>query len=109
MTRRTTIRLVPPLQDELSALAEEMGISYNQLVNYALARFVESQKGIAMLEERARRGTKSGFVNALKKADRKRRKEKAETAEGDRIPSSYTREAMIAWLERKKERDSEAS
>jgi len=52
MTKRTTIRLVPPLQEELSALAEEMSISYNQLVNYALARFVESQKGIAMLEER---------------------------------------------------------
>lgn len=109
MTKRTTIRLVPPLQEELSALAEEMGVSYNQLVNYALARFVESQRGLANLEERARRGTKRDFVNALKKADRKARKGKPEPADEDRIPSSYTREAIIAWLERQKERGSQAS
>ena len=109
MTKRTTIRLIPPWQDELSALAEEMGISYNQLVNYALARFVESQKGLATLEERARRGSKRGFVNALKKADRKRRKDNAEPADEDRIPSGYTREAIIAWLEREKRRGSQAS
>lgn len=58
MSKRTTIRLVPPLQEELASMAEEMGVSYNQLVNYALARFVESQKGISILEERARRGVK---------------------------------------------------
>jgi predicted transcriptional regulator len=36
MAKRTTIRLVPPLQEDLSKLAEEMNVSYNQLVNYAL-------------------------------------------------------------------------
>lgn len=54
MAKRTTIRLVPPLQDALSALSEELGVSYNQLVNYALTRFVESQKNLAVLEARAR-------------------------------------------------------
>jgi len=48
-------------------------------------------------------------VNALKKADRKRRKEDAELVDEDRIPSGYRREAIIAWLERNKERSSEAS
>lgn len=109
MTKRTTIRLVPPLQEELSALAAEMGVSYNQLVNYALARFVESQRGLAKLEERARRGTKRDFVNALKKADRKARKGSTELPDEDRIPASYTREAIIAWLERQKQRGSQAS
>ena len=52
MAKRTTIRLVPPLQEDLSKLAEEMKVSYNQLVNYALARFVEAQKGMAALEAR---------------------------------------------------------
>jgi predicted transcriptional regulator len=50
MAKRTTIRLVPPLQEDLSKLAKEMHVSYNQLVNYALARFVEAQKGMATLE-----------------------------------------------------------
>lgn len=109
MTKRTTIRLVPPLQEELSALAEEMGVSYNQLVNYALARFVESQKGIATLEQRARRGTTREFNRALKKVDQKRRKSAPETPDEDRIPSGYTRKAMIAWLQRQKERSSQAS
>ena len=109
MTKRTTIRLVPPLQDELSALAEEMDVSYNQLVNYALARFVESQKGIAVLDERARRGTKRGFANALKKADGKGREREAEPVDEDRIPSGYTRKAILAWLEREKQRGSQAS
>lgn len=97
------------MQDELQALAEEMGISYNQLVNYALARFVESQKGLATLEERARRGSKRAFANALKKADHKRGKKQDEPVDEDRIPSGYTREAIIAWLEREKQRRSHAS
>lgn len=109
MPKRTTIRLVPPLQEELSELAEELGISYNQLVNYALARFVESQRGIATLEERARRGAEGAFSKALKKADRKARKSQVEPVDDDRIPSRYSREAMIAWLERQKERGSQAS
>ncbi|MDP6559273.1 MAG: hypothetical protein QF619_03965 [Candidatus Binatia bacterium] len=48
MAKRTTIRPIPPLQEELSHLAKEMGVSYNQLVNYALTRFVEAQKGLAV-------------------------------------------------------------
>lgn len=109
MSKRTTVRLVPPLQEELSSLAEEMGVSYNQLVNYALARFVESQKGIATLEERAGRGRKHGFENALKKADRKREASASEPAKQDRVPRGYAREAIIAWLEREKQRGSAAS
>ena len=109
MPKRTTIRLVPPLQEELSELAEELGVSYNQLVNYALARFVESQRGIAKLEERARHGAERAFSKVLRKADRKSRKARAEPVDDDRLPPRYSRDAMIAWLERQKERGSQAS
>ena len=106
MTKRTTIRLIPPLQEDLSNLAEEMGVSYNQLVNYALTRFVESQKGISVLEKRARRGSKRAFLKVLEKADRTN---SADPAKEDRAPSGYNREALIAWLEREKRRGTTAS
>lgn len=112
MSKRTTIRLVPLLQEELSSLAEEMDVSYNQLVNYALARFVESQKGISTLEERARRGSKSSFLSVMKKADRQQRRkayDESKPIEDDQIPPGYTRKALIAWLEREKRRGSAAS
>lgn len=100
MAQRTTIRLVPPLQKELVTLADEMGISYNQLVNYALARFVEAQKGLAVLEERAQRGQRRAFLRVLAKADRTKR----EPDEADRLPARYNRQAFIAKLQRKEHR-----
>ncbi len=106
MTKRTTIRLIPPLQDDLSSLAEEMEVSYNQLVNYALTRFVESQKGISVLEKRGRRGSTQAFLKVLGKADRT---SSPNPAKEDRIPSGYNRKALIAWLEREKRRGSTAS
>jgi len=112
MSKRTTIRLVPLLQEELSSLAEEMDVSYNQLVNYALARFVESQKGLSTLEERARRGSKTSFLSVLNKADRHQRRKSSDESnpiEEDRIPPGYTRKALIAWLEKEKRRSSTAS
>lgn len=96
MAKRTTIRLVPPLQEDLSKLAEEMHVSYNQLVNYALARFVEAQKGMAALEARARRGSRAAFLSALKKADRKKHEPERE----DALPSDYSRQALIARLKK---------
>ena len=109
MTKRTTIRLVPPLQEELSKLAEEMGVSYNQLVNYALARFVESQKGLSVLEQRARRGSKESFAKTLQKVDEHLRRSGASIAldAEDELPSGYTRKALIAWLEARKRRSEE--
>jgi hypothetical protein len=100
MAQRTTIRLVPPLQQELVTLAGEMGISYNQLVNYALARFVEAQKGLAVLEERAQRGHRSTFLRALTKADRTKREPDA----ADRLSAGYSRQAFIAKLQQKESR-----
>ena len=96
MAKRTTIRLVPPLQEDLSKLAEEMRVSYNQLVNYALARFVEAQKDLEVLEERARRGSRSGFLRALQKADRKKQEPEAD----DALPTGYSRQALIAKLKK---------
>jgi len=93
-------------------LAEEMDVSYDQLVNYVLARFVESQKGISALEERARRGSKSRFLSALNDLERhKHRKASDEDKriEDDEIPSGYSRKALIAWLEKEKRRASAAS
>jgi hypothetical protein len=96
MAKRTTIRLIPPLQEDLSKLAEEMQVSYNQLVNYALARFVEAQKGLAVLEERAHRGSRPAFLRALKKADRQQQEPDAE----DTLPAEYSRQRLIARLKR---------
>jgi predicted transcriptional regulator len=98
MSKRTTIRLVPTLQKDLSELAEEMGVSYNQLVNYALARFAEAQKGLAIIEERARRGSKAGFQRVLKKAQKRDKKPEKE----DTLPSNYSRKAFLARLEKMK-------
>ena len=95
MAKRTTIRPIPALQEELSQLAQEMGVSYNQLVIYALTRFVEAQKGLAILEERVRRGSRPVFLRALKKADRK----KLEPAEDDVLPKGYQRRALLAQLQ----------
>ena len=91
MTKRTTIRLIPPLQEDLSTLAEEMGVSYNQLVNYALTRFIESQKGVSVLEKRARRGSTRAFLKVLEKADRTNSRNPAKE---NRIPSGYNRKAL---------------
>ena len=78
----------------MSKLAEEMKVSYNQLVNYALARFVEAQKGMAALEARARQGSRTAFLRALKKADRK----KHEPEGADVLPVGYARQALIERL-----------
>ncbi len=96
MAKRTTIRLIPPLQEDLSRLAEEMQVSYNQLVNYALAQFVEAQKGLTIVEARARRGSRAAFLHALKKADPRRRKPETE----DALPEGYSRQVLIAKLKR---------
>ena len=96
MAKRTTIRLVPLLQEDLSKLAEEMHVSYNQLVNYALARFVEAQKGMATLEVRAKQGSRAAFLRALKKADRKKRDPEGE----DIHPVDYSRQALIERLKK---------
>ena len=110
MTKRTTIRLVPPLQEELSKLAEEMGVSYNQLVNYALARFVESQKGLSIIEQRARRGSKEAFSKTLQKVDEHLREGGASIAldAEDELPAGYTRKALLAWLKARKRRNEDA-
>jgi predicted transcriptional regulator len=98
MSKRTTIRLVPSLQKDLSELAEEMGVSYNQLVNYALARFVEAQRGLAIIEERIQRGSKTNFHRVLKKAGKKDQKPQ----EADELPSRYSRKAFLARLDKMK-------
>ena len=98
MSKRTTIRLVPTLQEDLSELAEEMGISYKQLVNYALARFMEAQKGLEVIEERARRASKIGFQRVLKKAQKRDKKPEKE----DALPGDYSRKAFLARLEKMK-------
>jgi antitoxin component of RelBE/YafQ-DinJ toxin-antitoxin module len=100
MAKRTTIRLVPPLQESLAQLAAELGVSYNQLINYALTRFIASQEGLAVLETRARRGSRSAFLRALKKADRKKREPRAD----DTLPADYSRQALIARLKRDQQR-----
>ena len=85
MSKRTTIRLIPPLQDALRALSAEMGVSYNQLVNYALTRFVDTQQVLARLQDRASRGSSTAFRRVLRKADRRSVPPSAE----DRLPAGY--------------------
>lgn len=94
MAKRTTIRLIPTLQADLTKLANDMGVSYNQLVNYALTRFVEAQKGLSVLEDRAQRGSRSAFRRALRKVDQKRLRPEPQ----DTLPPGYTRQAAITKL-----------
>jgi hypothetical protein len=75
-----------------------MGVSYNQLVNCALARFVEAQKGYPVIEERARRGSDAAFRRVLKKAPKKDKKPENE----DRLPADYSRKAFLARLDKMK-------
>jgi hypothetical protein len=75
-----------------------MGVSYNQLVNYALARFVEAQKGLEIIEERSRRGSKEGFRRVLEKARKSDKKPEKE----DTLPSDYSRKAFLARLDKMK-------
>jgi len=58
------------------------------------------RSGINRLEEKARRGSRSAFLRALKKADRKTKT----PAREDVFPTEYDRQALIRRL--KKENDS---
>jgi hypothetical protein len=102
MSKRTTIRLIPPLQDALRELAAAMGVSYNQLVNYALTRFVETERILAKLQERASRGTSRDLRRALRKADRR----SVPPDDEDRLPEGYDPARARQHLRRARSRSS---
>jgi predicted transcriptional regulator len=70
MKQHSTIRLYPDLHDSLMRIAKHKGVSYNSLVNYALARFVTAEDAKQLMAERAKRGDQAKFFAVLAKADR---------------------------------------
>ena len=63
-----SLRLPESLHERARELAKREGISINQLIATALAEKVSALDTVAYLEERASRGSRDAFLNALSKA-----------------------------------------
>lgn len=62
-----SLRLPESLHRKARELAEQEGVSINQLVTTALAEKVAALMTVDYLEERAKRGTRKEFERILKK------------------------------------------
>ena len=62
-----SVRLPDSLHDQVRALAKSDGISINQFVASAVAEKMSALLTEKYLQERAARGSKSAFLNALEK------------------------------------------
>ena len=62
-----SLRLSESLHKRVRELAKKEGISINQLINSALAEKVSALMTVEYLEERAKRGSRSRFDQALSK------------------------------------------
>jgi len=73
------------LYNQVRSLAEREHISIDQLVSIALAAQVSAWLTKDYIEERARRGSREGFLKALEQVP------DVEPAEYDRLPEEYQR------------------
>lgn len=62
-----SLRLSESLHQRIRELAKKEGISINQLINSALAEKVSALMTVDYLEERAKRGSRTRFEEALSK------------------------------------------
>ena len=62
-----SLRLSESLHKRVRELAKKEGISINQLINSALAEKVSALMTVEYLEERAKRGSRSRFDQAISK------------------------------------------
>lgn len=61
------LRLSESLHQQAKMLAQQEGVSVNQLIATALAEKVSALHTVAYLEERAKRGSRQAFDRALNK------------------------------------------
>lgn len=60
-----SVRLPDSIHKQLAALAEQEGISINQLINSAVAEKMSALMTADYLESRAKKGSRKQFVEAL--------------------------------------------
>ncbi len=75
-----SVRLPESLQQRARELAEREGVSINQLIATALAEKISALDTMAYLEERAARGSRKAFLEALGEVPA------ARPIEGDELP-----------------------
>lgn len=80
-----SVRLPESLHERARELAKREGVSINQLIATALAEKISALDTVAYLEERASRGSRDAFLQALDKVP------SARPLEGDELPSGVTR------------------
>jgi hypothetical protein len=86
--KKTTVRLHEHIHDVLARMAEQQGVSLNQLINYALVRFVSFEEAYAMLEDRAQHARPGAIKQVLKHTASQ---EGAPLYPADRIPPGFDR------------------
>jgi hypothetical protein len=80
-----SVRLPESLHERARELAKREGVSINQLIATALAEKISALDTVAYLEERASRGSREAFLEALDKVP------SARPLEGDELPGDVTR------------------
>jgi len=75
-----SLRLPKSLHERARVLAEQEGVSINQLIATALAEKVSALDTLAYLRERAARGSRRAFLDALGEVP------EAEPIPGDELP-----------------------
>jgi hypothetical protein len=82
----SSLRLPDSLHERARQLAEREGTSINQLIATALAEKISALDTVSCLDERASRGSRSAFREAL------RRVPSAHPVVGDELPDKLTGE-----------------
>ena len=80
-----SLRLPESLHERARELAKREGVSINQLIATALAEKISALDTLAYLEERAGRGSREAFLEALNATP------SAPPAEGDELPAQRRR------------------
>jgi hypothetical protein len=78
-----SLRLPKSLHERARVLAEQEGVSINQLIATALAEKISALDTIGYLRERAARGSREAFLRALQEVPN------AEPVPGDELPPDF--------------------
>lgn len=89
--KKTTVRLNDQICTVLEQIAKKRGLSLNQLINYALVRFVSFEEAFQMLEERARQARGGAMRKVLRKTAAR---ELSPLHPEDRVPTNFDRRAL---------------
>ena len=78
-----SLRLPKSLHERARVLAEQEGVSINQLIATALAEKISALDTIGYLRERAARGSREAFLRALQEVPN------GEPVSGDELPPDF--------------------